>query len=200
MRKFITTCSLLALTSLTLAGCPSDDQTTDASTGGTDVATGGATATGGAAATGGAVATGGMADATGGHEQATGGTDTSTAANCGLPDFALDVEAEGQSFKVKLLAADPAPPVKFYNDWTVEITDLEGNPVTESTAFEVKPFMPAHGHGATMAPVVTAVDGEPGQFLISPVYMWMGGKWDIYFKAPGENDSDAATLYACIPN
>ena len=117
---------------------------------------------------------------------------------CGLPPFALDVEATGETLHVKLIDAMPAPPEKFSNDWTVEITGANGKPLTSPDDFEVEPWMPAHGHGATQAAVITALD-TPGQFLLSPVYMWMGGYWEIRFKSPGQTTpEDCPVLEACI--
>ena len=118
--------------------------------------------------------------------------------NCGLPPFELNVEATGATLHVKLIDAMPNPPEKFDNDWTVEVTDQDGNPLTSPDDFEVEPWMPAHGHGATHPAVITALD-TPGQFLLSPVYLWMGGLWDVRFKSPGQTTpEDWALLHACI--
>ena len=141
-----------------------------------------------------ASSSGGAGDMQGTEDAATAG-DT----NCGLPPFALNMEASGATLNVKLIDAMPSPPEKNQNDWTVEITDQDGKPITSPDDFVVQPWMPEHGHGTNgRDPVVTALS-TPGQFLLSPVYMWMGGLWEIRFKSPGQTASaDWAVLHACI--
>lgn len=164
--------AVLALVGGAACGNSSGPESTDAGlTGGSEVAT---SATGGAAAEP-------MLDA------------------CGLTPFALDTEAQGTTMQVVLLDADPAPPVRFYNDWTLRVTDLDGAPVTDADAVVVDPFMPEHSHHAFYPAVVTATE-TPGEFLASPVYMHMGGLWEVRVRAPDEDSTDAALFHVCIPN
>ena len=85
------------------------------------------------------------------------------------------VSSEGH-LTVKLLGADPAPPVKGNNTWSVEVRDASG-PVDGAT-IAVTPFMPDHGHGSSVRAAVTP-SGSPGGYQLAPVNLFMSGLWRV---------------------
>jgi hypothetical protein len=78
------------------------------------------------------------------------------------------------------LATEPAPPRMGQNDITLTVTDAHGAPQT-GCALTVTPWMPAHGHGSTQQPVVSAL-GE-GRYLATPVTFQMAGQWELRVQA-----------------
>jgi hypothetical protein len=62
------------------------------------------------------------------------------------------------------------------------------------------PYMPAHKHGASFSPTITAQD--PGLFTVSDIDFFMGGYWQLYLDlAPaGGAAPDRVTFEICIPN
>lgn len=98
-------------------------------------------------------------------------------------------------FQVVLDESDPAPPGRGTNTWAVRVLDAQGMPVTGST-LAVDPFMPDHGHGTSVKPVVTA--GADGSFTITPLYLFMPGVWRIRFTVTTPSDSDTVEFWFCV--
>jgi hypothetical protein len=99
-------------------------------------------------------------------------------------------------YTLTLLDSNPAPPNKGDNVWTVEVTDPAGLPVPAITVQTV-PFMPDHGHGTPIVPVVT--DQGDGVYLIDPVNLFMPGFWEIELTATDDDqDLDTVTFNFCI--
>ncbi|MDD9945161.1 MAG: FixH family protein [Myxococcales bacterium] len=128
-------------------------------------------------------------------------TDDLPAAPCKVQpeDFALDqtTMSEGGLFAVKIVGAEPAPPAKFDNAWDVQIVGPTGDPMEGATIKEVKPWMPAHGHGAGYVPMVTAT--EAGAFNVDPLYLWMSGGWTVTFTVEVGGQAEDAVVDVCIP-
>jgi hypothetical protein len=113
--------------------------------------------------------------------------------------FELGLESVGTSglITAKLVAADPAPPEKYLNDWTIELLDEEGELVTDAAITTARPFMPKHNHDGTFAPTVTEL--EPGRFEIARLNLWMRGGWliQVHVSSP-EIGSDYIEFSTCI--
>jgi hypothetical protein len=73
-----------------------------------------------------------------------------------------------------------SPPVVGYDAGELTITDPTGAPVKGLTV-SVVPWMPAHGHGASVAPMVTEKDPDlfPGVYLATPLDFYMSGTWQL---------------------
>ncbi len=99
----------------------------------------------------------------------------------------------------ELTESDPAPPAKGANTWTLTITDAGGAAMSGTLAVEL--FMPDHGHGTSVPPVVS-FDAASGSYTVKPVYLFMPGVWritlDYYADPADEKPVDAATFYFCI--
>lgn len=93
-------------------------------------------------------------------------------------EFAIGLSKSSESATVSFVAADPAPPAIDDNTWTVQISDPDGQPLTDASITTVTPMMPDHGHGTPSVATVTAT-GNPAEFEISPVNMFMAGLWEV---------------------
>jgi hypothetical protein len=72
-----------------------------------------------------------------------------------------------------------SPPVVGYDASEMTITDGTGAPVTGLT-LTIVPWMPAHGHGASVAPTVNeTVPGVSGVYQASPLDFYMSGTWQL---------------------
>lgn len=99
------------------------------------------------------------------------------------------MERQGSQSIVRLLEASPGPPERGdFNVWTLEVTDLDGNPM-ENISVRVDPTMPSHGHGTTPLPTVTALEGTDTQYEARPLNLFMPGLWQIrvYIEGLGED-------------
>jgi hypothetical protein len=97
-------------------------------------------------------------------------------------------------FEIELLAAEPAPPDKGDNRWSIELRALGGDPVS-GAAIVVTPFMPDHGHGTSLVPVVEPA-AEPGRYQIDVINLWMPGLWEVRFDI--DDGADLVTFAFCV--
>lgn len=111
--------------------------------------------------------------------------------------YAAGLSKKGATFTVKILDAQPAPPVKGTNVLTLQVSDAAGAPVNGATV-TVVPFMPDHGHGSAVVPVVTAL-GADGKYTVEKLYLAMSGLWEIRVNvtAPGAAPTDV-TFSFCL--
>lgn len=115
----------------------------------------------------------------------------------GCPDtlsaFELGMEAAGAQgkLKAKLISASPAPPLRYLNDWTVELLDASGAPLEDATIRSARPFMPVHGHDGNVQPVVTPLN-ERGRFAVNGLNFNMRGPWQVQLslRSPSAGDDD----------
>lgn len=127
----------------------------------------------------------------------------------GIPDeadigCAMDPQAETFTMGMKktgsmgmltftIATADPAPPARGNDTWTIKV-EKNGQAQTGAT-IGVALFMPKHGHGTSVAPVVMPMgDG----YSIAPLYFFMPGLWRITLTATVGGVSDSAEFFFCI--
>jgi hypothetical protein len=114
----------------------------------------------------------------------------------------VDVYAQGLQraspnghFSATLVSADPAPPVRGTNNWTVKLTDAQGN--VAGDAPEATPFMPEHGHGTSVVPSMQKQND--GTYQVGPLYLFMPGVWRVTFSPmAGATDADSPRFLFCI--
>jgi hypothetical protein len=70
----------------------------------------------------------------------------------------------------------PVQPTVGYDAAQLAITDATGAPVT-GLALTVVPFMPAHGHGASVYPTIS--ETTPGTYVATPLDFFMAGNWEL---------------------
>ncbi len=122
------------------------------------------------------------------------------------PDCSLDSRAQvfsaGMSamaddgVQVVLVSALPAPPVRFDNEWSVQILDAQGEAL-DVTELQVEPFMPDHGHG-TPEPPMPVAGQELGDWEMGPFDLWMPGIWEVRFAIVHAGTTSIAVLTLCI--
>ncbi len=117
-----------------------------------------------------------------------------------LPPFAIGMDTLGTNgvIRARLVDASPAPPEKFFNDWTVEFHGADGSVLGDVELTMARAWMPAHGHDGTYAPIITPRE-EPGQFAVDQLNLWMRGHWEVQIEAtsPGVGD-DSLVFDACV--
>jgi hypothetical protein len=100
----------------------------------------------------------------------------------------------------KMMSAEPAPPARGDNTWLFEIASMSsgvvGAPI-DGASFVVTPFMPAHEHGAKFRTEITPA-GQPGQYTLTPVNLWMPGVWETTVRATSGTTTDSAIFKFCI--
>jgi hypothetical protein len=88
----------------------------------------------------------------------------------------------GGTIDVKLMSSDPAPPARGNNSWVILLSSMSngvvGAPMDGMAAdITVTPYMPDHMHGTPILVEVAPVDGQTGEYTLSPVNLWMPGLW-----------------------
>jgi hypothetical protein len=94
----------------------------------------------------------------------------------GIPAFELGLQAAGEHVRLKLIAAMPAEPERYLNDWIVEVSALDGSPAPDALITRGETFMPVHGHDGRVQPQMKAL-AKPGQFQVNRLNFTMRGPW-----------------------
>ena len=137
------------------------------------------------------------------HGSVAAGEEIQLAAVTGTDTFVvgLDKPGAGGTLDFQLMSADPAPPARDDNAWIVQVNSMSsgivGAPIDGAT-LAVTPFMPAHQHGSPIRAQVTPVAGQPGQYAIAPVNLWMPGVWETTIQATTGDTTDKAVYRFCI--
>ena len=98
-------------------------------------------------------------------------------------------------FTVSIESADPAPPDRGDNVWTLAVRDAGGEAV-EGAAVVVTPYMPAHGHGTNPRTFDGQAQGQ-GLYEAGPFDLFMPGLWDVSIDvvdSTGADDNAAFTF------
>lgn len=109
--------------------------------------------------------------------------------------YVAGLEKTGTQVKVSLVS-DPAPPTRGDNVWTLTITDLDGSPI-DGLTLDSTPFMPDHGHGTPNQETQSA-GTTAGEYVLSPINLWMPGYWEVDIDITGDNVTDNVMFAPCI--
>lgn len=82
-----------------------------------------------------------------------------------------------------------SPPVVGYDAAELTLTDATGAPMAGDT-LSIVPWMPAHGHGASVAPTVNEI--SPGVYVAAPLDFYMSGSWQLLTTITGPPAATAA--------
>ncbi len=88
----------------------------------------------------------------------------------------------------------PPQPSVGYDAAQFSITDANGAPVPGLT-LTIVPWMPAYGHGASVAPTVS--ETMPGVYVATPLDFFMAGNWELRTaigRATDGGNSDAGAI------
>jgi hypothetical protein len=97
-------------------------------------------------------------------------------------------------FTFKLVSSTPAPPADETNVFVLEVLDSGGQPVTGAT-ITVTPTMPLMSHGTIP---VTVSPNADGSYTLQPVYLFMGGLWEIAVHATASSKTDTTSFFFCV--
>ncbi len=86
------------------------------------------------------------------------------------------------------LRTSPQPPSRGTNDVQLTIARVSDGTPVDGLSLDVVPWMPAMEHG-TSAPTVTAEGG--GVYLVTDVYLYMPGVWDLRTAISGAATDNA---------
>ncbi|MFT3776561.1 MAG: FixH family protein [Minicystis sp.] len=132
-----------------------------------------------------------------------GQTSTTTGSICAsdprVTSYAVGASAAAMDGKVKVTFVDaqPAPPAKGSNAWTIDLTDDAGQPI-EGATISLKPFMPDHGHGATVIPAVKP-GSQAGRYVVDQIELFMPGVWQSTFTiTPSGGAPDTVVFTFCV--
>jgi hypothetical protein len=123
-------------------------------------------------------------------------TDTGEQSDCEAEtrddEFMIGLSKSGASVTVTFVSADPAPPIKGDNTWTVTLSDPTASITT------VTPFMPDHEHGTAVEAVVSAT-ANPGEFVLTPVNLFMSGLWEVTLDISTQAGTNDQVVFAfCV--
>lgn len=108
----------------------------------------------------------------------------------------VDAGDGGTGFELRMLEAEPNPPIVGNNSWTVEFL-YEGTPLTGAEAdIFVTPFMPDHNHGTPTPVSVTEI--SDGVYRLEPVHLRMAGYWEITLDVDAPDGERALSFGVCI--
>lgn len=126
---------------------------------------------------------------------------------CGkdIPEFTIDLEAEGRDghYGARIVDAEPSPPKQYLNAWTVEFLDASGEVVPDVEIdgppdhLGVQPWMPRHRHDGFIPPKWTGSDAD-GRFTVEKINLWMIGPWEVRFWVTGPDGDDYIVFPVCV--
>jgi hypothetical protein len=108
------------------------------------------------------------------------------------------VHGTSGTFGIKLDSLSPWPLDKGENTFVVTVLDAAGNPVPDAD-LKLKPFMPDHGHGSSIVPLVAAPQSD-GSREITHVNTFMPGIWQFTFTTTKGAQSDSSVVTFCVPD
>jgi hypothetical protein len=99
-------------------------------------------------------------------------------------DLLLQRRTDHDAFHVDLASGTTPVPLSKVHQWSVHVTELNGNPVT-GASLNIDGGMPEHGHGLPTAPRAESA-GTPGDYLIKGMKFSMRGWWvlKVNIRAP----------------
>jgi hypothetical protein len=112
-------------------------------------------------------------------------------------EYQLGMEKAGAQLLVRFVDADPAPPDRGDNTWTIEVLDLATGEPADDVTLEVEPYMPDHKHGSSIQCNVTEMP-EPGELQLAPVNLFMPGLWQVQLHFTRGETTDRVDFNFCV--
>ncbi len=111
--------------------------------------------------------------------------------------YALGLSRTGAWAQVEFVGAEPAPPSRGDNTWTVRVLDPSGV-ARDDLDIDVEPYMPDHTHGSTVRCEVEP-GPERGTYVLTPLNLFMPGLWDVTLRMEADDlGEDAVKFTFCI--
>ena len=106
------------------------------------------------------------------------------------PEAYAEVTSDHGAFALELRTS-PAQPVQGELAAELHLHDTNGA-VVHGASVVVVPWMPAHGHGASVVPTVREEDA--GVYLVERIECFMPGAWELRFHVSAAGVDDTATV------
>jgi hypothetical protein len=111
----------------------------------------------------------------------------------------LEKSGTAGRFDFTLVNSTPAPPALDDNQFVVQVSDADGNPIAGELSVALD--MPEHGHPSPKQPTIV-FDSESQAFVLQPMDLFMVGLWRISFafetSVDGAPLADSAVFEFCI--
>ncbi len=109
--------------------------------------------------------------------------------------FPLEIDSDSGALHLELHTS-PEPPVRGSDAVELTVTRTADETPVDGLTIEVEPWMPAMNHGTSATPTVTAQGS--GKYLVTNVYLYMPGLWQLRTTFSGP-DADHAAPALQIP-
>jgi hypothetical protein len=104
----------------------------------------------------------------------------------------MTVSSESGQLEIAVRTS-PQPPQQGTTDVELTITGASDGLPRDGLVLAVKPWMPAMGHGTSVAP--TVAPGMNGKYLVSNVDLFMAGLWQLRLTISGPMEDNAAPAF-----
>jgi hypothetical protein len=109
-----------------------------------------------------------------------------------FPSQALTkVTSDGGTLAVEVRTAPSQPPTRGTLRVQLAVSDATSGAPVDGLDVAMVPWMPAMGHGSSIAPTVTAAGG--GRYVVDDVSLFMPGRWELRTTLRGTATDDVAT-------
>jgi hypothetical protein len=123
-----------------------------------------------------------------------GGGTAPTAGDESFPSAAyVSSSSDTGAIHVDVRLAPSQPPARGLSTVELTVERASGEPV-DGLDLDIVPWMPAHGHGASLRPSVTPKGG--GKYLVSDVNLFMPGRWELRTTISGSVSDHVAPVIA----
>jgi hypothetical protein len=114
-----------------------------------------------------------------------------------VDSYGADLSKAGSAGQIQfvLMNAQPAPPAKGNNTWTLKLLGATGTPI-QNVTISIKTWMPMMRHGSSIAPRQAA--NADDTYSISNLYLTMDGIWQVTFTAQSGSMKDTAMYTFCV--
>ncbi len=120
------------------------------------------------------------------------GSEAPSASGVSFPaDPIATVTSEGGGLRLAVRTSPSQPPPRGTCAVELTVTNVDGSPA-DGLSLDVVPWMPAHGHGASVRPS-TAAKGN-GTYLVTNVVFFMPGEWELRTTFTGSITDHAAPV------
>ena len=102
----------------------------------------------------------------------------------------VSLVSDSGKLRIEIRTAPDQPPTRGTSSVEMRVVEVATETPVDGIAFTVVPWMPAHGHGSSVKPTVTAAGG--GRYVLTNVDLFMPGRWELRTTfSGGANDSAA---------
>jgi hypothetical protein len=131
-------------------------------------------------------------------EQQASAPDAASYGACSVSRLSLPLIEAGKEGKLgaALVRAEPNPPAKHDNTWSLEVKDPSGAPLDDAELVFAETYMPVHDHAGVPEP--SAEPAGPAAFRVRVPFM-MRGPWEVRLDLRSQRaGSDRVVFEVCV--